>query len=156
MVELYCDGLCEPNPRGHATWGLVAFLNAKMIHKDHGYIGRGEGMSNNVAEYRAVYEALAWLYRYQQRGDVPNGPLPATIKTDSQLVVNQVLDRWQVKAAHLVSWAEKCRSGVRHTGANLEWVPRAENEFADAESRCAYFLQVGKQPPHRGKGSKNP
>lgn len=137
-MELYCDGLCEPqNPGGHATWGFVATDDAgQEVHAACGYIGHGPGMTNNVAEYTAVIEALKWAYTAGHRG--------FTVKTDSQLVVNQVRGEWQVKAAHLDALVARVRNGLAACEAanRITWVPREQNARADALSRQAYAPYV--------------
>jgi ribonuclease HI len=131
-MEIYCDGLCEPtNPGGHACYGFVALEEGKELAARYGYIGSGEGMTNNLAEYTAVIEALKWGYTQGHRG--------FTIKTDSQLVVKQVSGEWQIKAGHLRPLAERIRNGMRFCEATtLLWVPREQNTRADRLSRIAY------------------
>jgi ribonuclease HI len=61
-----CDGLCEPrNPGGWACWAFVVHkaIDDEFIHDDRGCIGAGDGMTNNLAEYTAVLEALRWVAR---------------------------------------------------------------------------------------------
>ena len=56
---VYCDGLCEPvNPGGYACWAWVAVEDDAVRARQSGCIGRGDGMTTNLAEYRALLEAL--------------------------------------------------------------------------------------------------
>ena len=80
---IYADGCCEPsNPGGYACWGWVAAEGGQEIASGSGCIGHGPSMTNNLAEYRAVIEALRWAYKQGVQG--------VAVKTDSQLVVKQV------------------------------------------------------------------
>src|SRR5690242_19898939 len=96
LLTLYCDGLCEPNPGGWATWGWVAIDAAgEIVAQAHGDLGRGYGRTNNVAEYQAVVEALRWAYKAGHRA--------AAVRSDSLLVINQVLGEWHCTAPALMS-----------------------------------------------------
>ena len=133
-MEIFCDGACEPvNPNGYATWGFVAYgENGFEKHAAHGLIGHGSGMTNQVAEYTAVIEALKWAYKAGYRG--------FTIKTDSQLVVNQVKGAWKVNAEHLRKFVDRAVKGLQacESQGRIEWVPREQNMRADELSKLAY------------------
>jgi ribonuclease HI len=135
QVILYCDGCCEPrNPGGYACWGIVA------LHPDErerqtgiGFVGVGDGMTNNVAEYHALIRALQWCARVGLTSGV-------VIRTDSQLVVRQVNGEWACNARNLVGLRDAARA-LRHiVDCTLEWVPRGQNCRADGLSREAYAL----------------
>ena len=63
MIEVYFDGLCEPNPGGVATFGFVVKRDGKKIHEGHGLAGtpKTPQATNNVAEYTGLIRALEWL-----------------------------------------------------------------------------------------------
>lgn len=130
VIVVYCDGACEPqNPGGWATWAWVAYVDGREVNRAYGCLGRGAGMSNNVAEYRAVLEALR---RAKRKG------VSINLRTDSQLVVKQVLGEWAVKAAHLQAFRQEAATLLRDTRSVMAWVPREENARADALSKLAY------------------
>jgi ribonuclease HI len=140
-VTIYCDGLCEPNPRGLACWGWYALdCDGQPIGQQYGVTGQGEGMTNNTAEYAAVLQALAWAYKAGYRK-----PL---IKSDSQLLVNQVIGAWGC-GDNLAPFLTRVRGAQRVMAIRVEWVKREQNALADALSRRAYFERTGKQPPNR-------
>ncbi len=63
MITVEFDGACWPNPKGRASAG-VKIGNDKTVLLEKGfYIGRGRGMSSNVAEYCGLIEALKYLNR---------------------------------------------------------------------------------------------
>lgn len=131
-IVLFFDGLCEPvNPGGYACYGWLAVDTlGRILASGHGCIGRGPGSSNNVAEYRALLEALEHARRQGWRG--------FTIRGDSLLVVNQVAGSWACRAAHLQPLCREASELAADLDATLEWVPRARNALADALSRQAY------------------
>ena len=57
MIEVYFDGSNKPL-EGIATYGHVIKKSGKTIMSDCGLIGKGKGMTHNVAEYSAVKSAL--------------------------------------------------------------------------------------------------
>jgi ribonuclease HI len=129
-ILVYCDGSCEPqNPGGWATWAWVAYVDGREVNRAYGCLGHGAGMSNNVAEYEAVLQALRRAARKA---------VSINIRTDSQLVVKQVLGEWAVKAAHLQASRREAATLLRDTRSNIAWVPREENGRADALSKLAY------------------
>jgi len=140
-ITIYCDGLCEPNPRGLACWGWVALnRDGEPLAQQYGVTGQGDGMTNNTAEYAAVLQALGWAYKAGYRT-----PL---IKTDSQLVVNQIGGAWGCGDT-LAPLLTRVRSAQRVMAIRVEWVKREQNARADALSRRAYFERTGQQPPVR-------
>lgn len=129
-ITLYSDGLCEPrNPQGYSCWGWVAIdSNGQKLAENCGCIGFGLG--NNVSEYRAAIETLEWA-KSQRIRDV-------LLRADSQLVVYQVQGKWKVNAQHLKPLVDQVRKLLREVSGTIEWVPREQNEEADAMSRKAY------------------
>ena len=131
QIVLYSDGLCEPrNPGGLACWGWLAEADGQTLTSDYGVIGRGAGMTNNLAEYTAALKALEWA--------AESGLVGLTLRTDSQLVAYQVTGVWQCRAAHLWPLVADLRALVAVTDARVEWVPREQNAKADELSRQAY------------------
>jgi hypothetical protein len=93
------DGACEPfNPAGTATFGaIIKDKDGTVLSKQHGLVGRGKAMSNNVAEYAGVLRILKHL-----------ATLPArrvTIHGDSNLVINQLNGKWRIKKGLYLSIA---------------------------------------------------
>jgi ribonuclease HI len=42
MIQVFCDGLCEPrNPGGVATWGYVIYRGGQRLASDSDVIGQG-------------------------------------------------------------------------------------------------------------------
>ncbi len=132
-VSIFCDGACQPvNPGGTASWGFVI----KRRAQDHGIVGAGPGMSNNVDEFRAVVMALEWVVRHR-----PPERL-IRLHADSQLVVQQLSGRWRMRGG---LYAEKYRRAaalvetLRALDYKIEfiWVPREQNTQADSLTKQA-------------------
>ena len=134
---IYCDGLCEPrNPGGIATYGFVVYGPEDLVlHEEGGFLVRGEGASNNVAEYGAALQALKWT--------LGNGYEAAEIVLhgDSRLLINQLSGAWAVRSPKIRPLWEEAKaliSRFREVRPELRWVPREENEEADRLSVAAY------------------
>ena len=83
--------------------------------------------TNNEAEYRTLIVALKDLTgRIQKAGRNP-GNYSLLVYTDSQLIVGQCTQGWQVKAANLRSLVDEAATLIRTFGrCDLVKVPREE------------------------------
>lgn len=130
---IYADGACNPNPHGIGCWAYVVYdAEGNQIAQDYGDIGRGEGVTNNVAEYHAVIEGLKKALEFPCESEV-------LVHTDSQLVVNQLNGKFACNPPHLKMLLDELRELVCLTNAVLEWVPREKNQVADYHTRLAYI-----------------
>lgn len=130
------DGLVEPkNPGGCGCWGFALWTGSKNCHKDFGYLGNPEWMSNNYAEYCSLGFGLRKIHELN---------LPAiqslTVLGDSQLVINQISGLWQIKSSKLIPLQQKCLDILDSFDVDwvARWVPRDINAIADELSRKAY------------------
>lgn len=131
-IVIYADGLTEPiNPGGWGCWGWVATDgNGTELASGRGCLGHGAGITNNRCEYTAALEATDWA--------IAQGLHDVLLRVDSKLVAEQVAGRWACNADHLRSLRDELRARLATIGGRIEWVPRAQNERADALSRLAY------------------
>jgi ribonuclease HI len=138
-IVVYVDGLCEPvNPGGTATFGyLIRDESANVLARKSGIVGEGRAMSNNVAEYAALCEALEFLLKKHHESTV------IEVRSDSALVVNQMREKWKFRRGLYGDKYQKAKS-LRDKFANLtfRWVPREHNEEADGLSREAYKMAL--------------
>src|SRR5437879_4021301 len=135
MIVVHIDGLCEPvNPGGTATFGYVIRDDTgSILASKSGIVGKGPAMSNNVAEYAALCEALEFLLAKKQEDSV------IEVRSDSTLVVNQMINNWKFrKGLYREKYQEALRLIAKFTGLRFRWIPREENEEADKLSREAY------------------
>ncbi len=91
--ELYTDGAARPNP-GKAGYGAALFHNGSLMDTCLGYLG--DPVTNNIAEYSGVLAGLNMFLKTNV--DIP-GQL--VIKSDSNLLVNQINGTFAVRAAGL-------------------------------------------------------
>lgn len=118
------DGACEPNPGGHASYGVAVHVDGKVALSVGEYVGLGEGMTSNVAEYCGVARVLRFVATIEGAGE---------IRGDSKLVMDQLTGRWKVKKGLYVPYfkaAAELLAGVRDR-VRLVWIPREQNAFCD-------------------------
>lgn len=137
IYTLHTDGACWPNPNGRATYGYVLTLNYKKIKEGNGLIGEERGMTNNSAEYHAVWQGLLGFL------DVIKEKSPAVLNiySDSQLVVNMInkrskgnREKYYFKDYQITL---NILSAIRQKGHDVYfcWIPREQNQEADALSQ---------------------
>jgi len=116
-----CDGASRGNP-GPAGIGVEITNEDGAVLAE---IAQGIGeTTNNVAEYTAVIEGLARAAEL--------GATSVTLRSDSQLLINQLTGRYRVKALHLQPLHRRARSiAAGFDRVTFEHVPREENVEAD-------------------------
>jgi ribonuclease HI len=136
-VHINCDGLCEPvNPGGTATYGFVARRWGELLVENCGVVAKGPSATNNLAEYTAVTKALEWAAQHLEPGQ------DIVVRTDSQLVVNQLNGVWEVRSQKIWPLHQQAKLALaqlrRSHQVKLDWVPREQNSEADRLTRVAY------------------
>ena len=97
-------------------------------------------MSNNVAEYAALHEALLYL----KREDLTEEKV--VVNADSRLLIQQMRGTWKArKGLYLSKYKEVRRLQADFKDVGFQWVPREENREADALSRRAYRQHLGRR-----------
>jgi ribonuclease HI len=140
-IIVFCDGLCEPNPGGTATYGWTAYWDGQKIAEECAVVCTGAGATNNVAEYAAIIAALRWLSGNGHASE------KTELRSDSQLCINQLQGSWAVNSPRLMLLHEEARFlSKRFTRISFRWIRREQNKEADALSRKAYAeIQAGQQ-----------
>lgn len=92
-LEIYTDGAARGNP-GPSASGYAIFENGKIIKKDAFYNGR---VTNNIAEYKAIIEALEWCLK--NVGDAHETKI--TLNSDSELAIRQLNREYKTKSTQL-------------------------------------------------------
>jgi probable phosphoglycerate mutase len=127
MIVAYIDGGARGNP-GPAGFGV-------RIERDDGSLveefGESIGVAtNNVAEYRGLLAALEWARAH--------GESALHVRSDSLLLVQQMLGKYKVRNAGLQPLYEKARLLARDIGrVTFEHVGRAFNAHADRLANSA-------------------
>lgn len=134
MIEVWIDGMCEPVLPEYARKASIGFIikrNGKTIHKHYEIIGKGEDVTNNIAEYTALARALESIKSLKLDEE------KIVIKSDSKLVVKQMREKWKVKANHLKPLFCKAQILASPMDIDFQWIPRGENTEADNLARLA-------------------
>ena len=133
LIEVWIDGCCWPvNPGGTACTGYVIKKGGLTIAKGSKVIGEGKGMTSNVAEYHALIHVLEEIKKRQLYTE------EILIRSDSNLLVNQMNGNWKVKAASIFALYREAKILAADLNLKIKWVPRELNEEADAMSRVAF------------------
>ncbi len=121
------DGAARGNP-GPASYGVLVRRPDGTTHESLGkYIGRA---TNNVAEYYALIAALDYA--------AAQGIKNLRVRSDSQLIVNQMKGLYKVKHPDLRPLHERAKKQAAGLAAfHIEYVPREQNGDADALANAA-------------------
>jgi ribonuclease HI len=134
-VYVWCDGSIQGgNPGGWAVGGWLAKdEDGEVFNRGCIDLKKEPWNTNNMAEYSAVWAALATLVRDGQAGE------HLVVHSDSKLIVNQLLGVYQVSNPTLKAFCEIVhRLEVEFLSVTYQWIPREQNEEADAQSRRLY------------------
>ncbi len=121
LLIVSCDGAARGNPGPAGIGAVVATPDGEVLAT----IAEGLGeTTNNVAEYTAAREGL--------RRAAELGAREVHLRSDSQLLIEQLSGRYRVKAPHLRPlFAEVKAEIARFERVRLEHVPRERNKEAD-------------------------
>jgi probable phosphoglycerate mutase len=127
----HVDGGARGNP-GPAGWGAFIQTEDGVVAAELcGFIGTA---TNNVAEYSGLLEALKWC--------LAAGATKVHIRSDSLLLVQQMLGRYKVKSPGLRPLHGEARLlGARLGRVTYEHVPRELNKDADRLANAAMDAQ---------------
>ena len=116
-----CDGAARGNPGPAGIGVCITTTDGEVLAT----IAEGLGQTtNNVAEYTAAREGL------RRAADL--GATVVHLRSDSQLLIEQLSGRYKVKAAHLRPlFAEVMELVGRFERVTFEHVPRERNRDAD-------------------------
>lgn len=105
LIEVWFDGGSSDNGKASSrAYGSYEVDGGREL-KHRGLRQQfGVGLSCNQAEYLALLAALKWLSHHVNPAEVN-----LRIKGDSQLVVNQVRQRWKCRVAHLRELRDEVR-----------------------------------------------
>ena len=121
---LYTDGAARGNP-GPAAVGAVLYRGGPRPENLAAELSRAIGhATNNVAEYQAVVDGLTMASDFR--------PARLTLRSDSQLLVRQLLGLYRVRSAALKPLHRQVlRLLERIAEVEIQHVPREENHRAD-------------------------
>jgi ribonuclease HI len=137
-LTIYFDGALNASVATY-SWIICESDPEKPITHGCGEECRGDEATNNVAEYAAVRNALSYLKGRNWKGNL-------TIKGDSKLIINQLLDDWCCNKVHLSRLRQQCWNLLEDVAGNswgALWIPREENKSCDKLSKLAYEQATG-------------
>jgi probable phosphoglycerate mutase len=132
-VVVEADGGARGNP-GPAGYGAVVrdAATGEVLAERKAGLGR---TTNNVAEYEGLIAGLAAAKAV--------GASSVDVRMDSKLVVEQMSGRWQIRHPPLQTLAARAAALVADIGAvTYEWIPRADNTYADRLANEAMDAQA--------------
>jgi probable phosphoglycerate mutase len=126
-IVIYTDGGARGNP-GPAGFGVrIERIDGSVVDEFSDSIGIA---TNNVAEYSALIAALEWA--------LTNGYRTVRVRSDSLLLVQQMLGRYKVKHPGLQPLHARARQLAREIGnVAFEHVGRSSNAHADRLANSA-------------------
>ncbi len=124
---VYTDGASRGNPGPAAIGAVIKDGQGRVLGKISRRIGR---TTNNQAEYQAVIAALEEATRL--------GAARVEVKSDSELVVNQINGRYRVKNPALKPLHQRVRElQSLFQSFAIASIPRRQNTEADRLSNAA-------------------
>ncbi len=132
----YTDGASRGNP-GPGALAFEIYLGDRLLLRQGKVIGT---CTNNEAEYKAMIEALrnAWRLGLQE----------LIVRSDSQLVINQMTGRWAIREPRLGALARAAREEAsRLREVKYEAVPREHPRIREVDALCNRLLdEAGYRP----------
>lgn len=132
MYKLKFDGGCAPkNPGGTASYGFILYKNDIEVSRGSGIIGQGDLMSNNLAEFYALYYGLQKFHEFSKEND------KLLVQGDSNLVVNIMKGKWRAHPSKLYYTGYiQAKTALTftvsaHVEVKFEWIPREKNQDCD-------------------------
>ena len=120
-LEIYTDGACRGNP-GPSSIGIVVNDDkGALIYEEAGALGE---QTNNYAEYSAVLRALKLCSNNKAKSLI--------LKSDSQLLVQQLKGVYKVRSKNIQELYKKCQLYTsRIPKVEFQHIRREYNKRAD-------------------------
>lgn len=135
-AKIHTDASVPGNPGPMRIGYIIQTLSGEVVARVGQSVGDG---TVNIAEYLAIIASLRHAFRLGFRS--------IQLDTDSQLVARQLSGRFKVKDKKLARLYREIKSLVPAFDAvKIKWVPREENNAADALSRESVFEELDHGP----------
>lgn len=132
---IHVDGAAQGNPGEAALGVLITDGDGNVIEAVSECIGRA---TNNVAEYRALLEAIRRALRY--------APQRVIFFTDSQLLANQINGLYRIRRPHLESLHRQAQELLQKLPRwQVHYVERDANWRAHRLAQKALLERVAKE-----------
>lgn len=136
MNKIYADG----SPKGR----VAIVIPGNSPGSESSVIGIDSNVTNNEAEYLAVLEALKYIARYVEEGDLMNWK----VYSDSKLIINQSANVWKCKADNLIPYLQQVWYYIDNLPVKIyfEWIGRENNPAGILlEDVLSYERQVNRE-----------
>jgi ribonuclease HI len=121
VITANVDGGARGNPGSAGYGAIIKDQNGQILAELYAGIGVN---TNNVAEYRGLIAALEWA--------LAHGHTRLHIRSDSQLIVQQMLGNYRVKHEGLIPLYQQAKRLAAEVGhVTYEHVRREQNKEAD-------------------------
>jgi len=126
-MVIYVDG--SNRKSGIGGVGYIIFdNNNNLIEKKAKLIKRkGSAVTNNIAEYMAIIEAIKRLVKINKDKE------KCIIYSDSRVVVNQIINNWNINYLHLFKLNIEAKGLINNSDFDIELkeIRREENILAN-------------------------
>ncbi len=119
-VIIYFDGSSIGNPGPSASAYIIQKTSGEVIYEEGIFIGEG---TNNVAEYNALIFALEKAMDMKLK--------EIELRTDSELVVNQILGKYRVRAEKIILLFKKAKNLLKNFKWEIKKASRKEMKKVD-------------------------
>lgn len=143
-LTLNFDGsISKPNPGGLAAFGWYLSEDGQEISTGSGPIGIGPLMSNNYAEFYALYRGLQKINEIIESNSSEKHQI--IVRGDSDLVIHIMNKQWRPNSeklyypAYELAFQELRKIRDRKIAVNFDWIPREKNTHADELSRWQQY-----------------
>lgn len=120
-MKAFCDGSGN-SPRGSTSAAILVDDEGIVVAESSKFLGYE--ISNNIAEYEGVIDALNLA--------IERGIYEIEIFSDSQLIVNQINEKFRVNQPELMELRERVWNlAVDFDSVAISWIPREQNKRAD-------------------------
>ena len=136
-LTLHVDGASRGNP-GPSSFGAILLDESdRVLEEISGFLGRA---TNNVAEYQGLLAGLTKALEYS--------PDHLTVKSDSQLLTNQLLLKYRVKDPKLIPLFDRAKTLLKQfPQVEILHIPREENRPADVLANNALEREASRAEP---------
>lgn len=123
-MVLFCDGAARGNQTANPKSGCGWLLKEGTETIVTGYEYLGIGKTNNEAEYMGLINGLRYAVATNSKVNM--------VFMDSNLVVQQMLGNYRVKADNLKPLYSIAKKLMDQLGTKIMYIPREKNSEADA------------------------
>ncbi len=137
-IQVYSKGAIRGKEPQLTAYGFVVKKGATILKKSYGLLDREGRSSNYIAEYNSLVLALRWVE--ENVVDIEK----LTIKTGSELIVNQVKGEWDVNSERLKELYDEVKSlteklsDERTIIVDIEMIPSKEDNPAEEITEHAF------------------